>query len=145
MDPAFQRLWGTSGSASARVQVPPTRIYEFEGSSSPIGKVASSKSAVGQGSIGGNEEFGLEWGLEEFQLGANIQNTTSNECSDQISAESDGLIGSYGIADRDPKRGDINFLSIGPPPHLPSPFLHHFFLDPRLWGLVRIPRCWPSI
>lgn len=42
------------------------------------------------------------------------QNTTSNECSDQISAESDGLIGSYGIADRDPKRGDINFLSIGP-------------------------------
>jgi hypothetical protein len=56
------------------------------------------------------------------------QNTTSNECSDQISAESDGLIGSYGIADRDPKRGDINFLSIGPlasfaiaisPPFLP--------------------------
>jgi hypothetical protein len=42
------------------------------------------------------------------------QNTTSSECSDQISAESDGLIGSYGIADRDPKRGDINFLSIGP-------------------------------
>jgi hypothetical protein len=38
------------------------------------------------------------------------QNTTSNECSDQISAESDGLIGSYGIADRDPKRGDINFF-----------------------------------
>ncbi|KAJ6472263.1 hypothetical protein DFH09DRAFT_1110388 [Mycena vulgaris] len=46
----------------------------------------------------------------------------------QISAESDGLIGSYGIADRDPKRGDINFLSIGPlasfaiaisPPFLP--------------------------
>jgi hypothetical protein len=24
------------------------------------------------------------------------------------------LIGSYGIADRDPKRGDINFLSIEP-------------------------------
>ncbi|KAJ7811451.1 hypothetical protein B0H13DRAFT_2146377, partial [Mycena leptocephala] len=56
------------------------------------------------------------------------QNTTSNECSDEISAESDGLIGSYGIADRDPKRGDINFLSIGPlalfaiaisPPFLP--------------------------
>ncbi|KAJ7113201.1 hypothetical protein C8R44DRAFT_856168 [Mycena epipterygia] len=55
-------------------------------------------------------------------------NTTSNECSDQISAESDGLIASYGIADRDPKRGDINFLSIGPlasfaiaisPPFLP--------------------------
>ncbi|KAJ7935871.1 hypothetical protein B0H13DRAFT_1947385 [Mycena leptocephala] len=32
------------------------------------------------------------------------QNTTSNECSDQISAESDWLIGSYGIADQDPKR-----------------------------------------
>ncbi|KAJ7203540.1 hypothetical protein GGX14DRAFT_651551 [Mycena pura] len=56
------------------------------------------------------------------------QNTTSNECSDQISADSDGLIGSYGIADRDPKRGGINFLSIGPlassvidisPPFLP--------------------------
>ncbi|KAJ7722077.1 hypothetical protein DFH07DRAFT_946779 [Mycena maculata] len=54
----------------------------------------------------------------------------------------DGLIGSYGITDRDPNRGDINFLST---PHLPSPFLHHFFLDPRLWGLVRIPQRWPSI
>jgi hypothetical protein len=39
-----------------------------------------------------------------------------------------GLTGSYGIADRDPKRGDIDFLSIGPlasfaiaisPPFLP--------------------------
>ncbi|KAJ7752222.1 hypothetical protein DFH07DRAFT_774511 [Mycena maculata] len=68
------------------------------------------------------------------------QNTASNKCSDQISTDSDGLIGSYGIADRDPKRGDINFLS-DHSPHLPSPFLHHFFLDPRLW----IPRCWPSI
>ncbi|KAJ7464042.1 hypothetical protein FB451DRAFT_1179882 [Mycena latifolia] len=56
------------------------------------------------------------------------KNTTSNECSDQISTESDGLIGSYGIADRDPKRRDINFLSIRPlasfaiaisPPFLP--------------------------
>ncbi|KAJ7466424.1 hypothetical protein FB451DRAFT_1178577 [Mycena latifolia] len=46
----------------------------------------------------------------------------------QISVESDGLIRSYGIVDRDPTRGDINFLSIGPlasfaiaisPPFLP--------------------------
>ncbi|KAJ7773587.1 hypothetical protein DFH07DRAFT_801241 [Mycena maculata] len=70
------------------------------------------------------------------------QNTSSNECSDQISADSDGLIGSDGITDRDPSRGDINFLST---PHLPSPFLHHFFLDPRLWGLIRILQGWPSI
>ncbi|KAJ7820906.1 hypothetical protein B0H13DRAFT_2451087 [Mycena leptocephala] len=69
-------------------------------------------------------------GVEVFSvlIGVGVQNTTSNECSDQISAESDGLIGSYGIADRDPKRGDINFISIGPlasfaiaisPPFLP--------------------------
>ncbi|KAJ7209463.1 hypothetical protein B0H12DRAFT_1157853 [Mycena haematopus] len=71
--------------------------------------------------------------------------TTSNECSDQISAESDELIDIYVIADQDPKRGDINFLSIGPPAFLLSPLLRHFFVDPRLWGLVRIPRCWTSL
>ncbi|KAJ7756055.1 hypothetical protein DFH07DRAFT_940740 [Mycena maculata] len=63
------------------------------------------------------------------------QNTTSNECSDQIST-GDGLIGSYGIAARDPKRRDINFLSIGP---LASPYLHHFFFDPRLGGSFGSP------
>ncbi|KAJ7242372.1 hypothetical protein B0H12DRAFT_1132487 [Mycena haematopus] len=61
--------------------------------------------------------------------------TTSNEL----------MIDSYVIADQDPKRGDINFLSIGPPAFLLSPLLRHFFVDPRLWGLVRIPRCWTSL
>ncbi|KAJ7926601.1 hypothetical protein B0H13DRAFT_2265856 [Mycena leptocephala] len=51
---------------------------------------------------------------KRYKDGSHFKNTTSNKCSDQISAESDGLIGSYGIADRDPKRGDINFLSMGP-------------------------------
>jgi len=73
------------------------------------------------------------------------QSTTSNEGSDQISAQSDGLIESYGIADRNPRRGDINFLPSDRSPHLPRPFLLHFFVDPRLLGLVLIPWCWASV
>src|ERR1700761_3839160 len=38
------------------------------------------------------------------------QSMTSNEGPDQISAGSDGLIESYGIADRNPRRGGIEFL-----------------------------------
>jgi hypothetical protein len=70
------------------------------------------------------------------------QSTTSNECSDQISAENDRLMESYGTADRDPKCGDINFLPSDGSPHLPSPFLRHFIVDPGPLGLVLILRCW---
>ena len=63
---------------------------------------------------------------------------TSNEGPDQISAESDGLIESYGIADRNPRRGGIKLLPSDRSPRLSWPFLHHFFVDPRLLGLVMI-------
>ncbi|KAJ7114502.1 hypothetical protein C8R44DRAFT_740637 [Mycena epipterygia] len=69
------------------------------------------------------------------------QSRTSNEGSDQISAESDGLIESYGNADRDPRRGDTDLPLL----HLPSPFLHHFFVDPRVFRLVLIARSWASV
>jgi hypothetical protein len=72
------------------------------------------------------------------------QSTTSNGGPDQISTESDELIvtasgiGVRGVGD------NFNFL---PSDHLPWPFLHHwhFFVDPRLLGLVLIPRCWASV
>jgi hypothetical protein len=72
------------------------------------------------------------------------QSTTSNEGPDQISTESDELIvtasgiGVRGVGD------NFNFL---PSDHLPWPFLRHwhFFVDPRLLGLVLIPRCWASV
>ncbi|KAJ6492363.1 hypothetical protein DFH09DRAFT_1453062 [Mycena vulgaris] len=54
-------------------------------------------------------------------------NTISNEGSDQILAESDGLIESHGIADRNPRRGDIDFLRSDRSPHfavaISPPFL----------------------
>ncbi|KAJ7478296.1 hypothetical protein FB451DRAFT_1365873 [Mycena latifolia] len=73
------------------------------------------------------------------------QSRTSDEGSDQIPAKSDGLIESYGIADRNPRRGDINFLPSDRSPHLASLFLHHFFIDPRSLWLIVTPRFWASI
>src|ERR1700743_1614036 len=73
------------------------------------------------------------------------QSMTSNEGLDRISAGSDGLIESYGIADRKSRRGDINFLPSDRSPRLSWPFLHHFFVNPRLLGLVLIPRFHASV
>ncbi|KAJ7745902.1 hypothetical protein DFH07DRAFT_942742 [Mycena maculata] len=83
----------------------------------------------------------------------NSKRNQMDDIDDQISAESDGLIECYGIADRDPKRGDINFLLIGQLISLALAisrrFLHRFTTlracsNPHTQAF-RLRRSWPAL
>ncbi|KAJ7923953.1 hypothetical protein B0H13DRAFT_2315957 [Mycena leptocephala] len=63
-------------------------------------------------------------------------NTTYNEGLNQIWSQSDELIESYGISDRDPERVNINFLRPRRLAFSSRPSLRQFFAVLRVFGLV---------